>query len=101
MLKYVTMDEPKPSINVRELRERKKLSRRRVAVALDVADSTVVRWETGAVKPHLPLDKVQAMLDLFECDFTTLYAAFKQTALESQATEDRSEKKEGSLTVAV
>jgi transcriptional regulator with XRE-family HTH domain len=83
MLKYVTMDLPKPSINVRELREKKNLSRRKVAIALDVADSTVVRWESGAVKPHLPLDKVQAMLDLFECDFTTLYAAFQQTAIET------------------
>lgn len=78
------MKVPKPSINVKELREKKNLSRRKVSVALDVAESTVVRWESGVVKPHLPLEKVQAMLDLFECDFTTLYAAFQQTALETQ-----------------
>jgi DNA-binding XRE family transcriptional regulator len=89
MLKYATMDTPNPSINVKELRERKNLSRRKVSVALDVAESTVVRWETGVVKPHLPLQKVKTMMELFQCDFITLYEAFEQTALESQQQTDR------------
>ena len=70
------------TINVKQLRESKNLSRRKVAIALDVADSTVLRWETGIIKPHLPLEKVNIMLDLFDCDFKTLFNAFEQTWLE-------------------
>jgi transcriptional regulator with XRE-family HTH domain len=91
---------PNSPINVKELRESRKLTIRKVATAMDVAESTVYRWEAGTVKPQLPLEKIQIMLDLFECDFTTLYAAFKQTALESQATADQSQKNEASLTAA-
>jgi transcriptional regulator with XRE-family HTH domain len=95
------MDVPKPSIiNVKQLRESRNLSRRKVAVALDVAESTVHRWESGTIKPHLPLEKVQIMLDLFECDWSTLYAAFRQTALENQSTDDQSTTKEKSLSAA-
>ena len=71
-------------INVKQLRESRNLSRRKVSVALDVAESTVHRWEAGSIKPHLPLEKVQILLDLFECDWSTLYAAFQQTALQTQ-----------------
>ena len=85
------MQVPTPSINVKKLRESKNLSRRKVSVALDVAESTVVRWETGVVKPHLPLEKVQIMLDLFECDWQTLYAAFRQTDIESQSVAKKEE----------
>ena len=81
---YVTMDAPSSSINVKQLRESRNLTIRKVAIAIDVAESTIYRWESGIVKPQLPLEKVQIMLDLFECDFTTLYAAFRQTALETQ-----------------
>ena len=81
---YVTMDRPISSINVKQLRESRNLTIRKVATAVDVAESTIYRWEAGTVKPQLPLEKVQIMLDLFECDFTTLYAAFRQTALETQ-----------------
>jgi transcriptional regulator with XRE-family HTH domain len=88
------------SINVKQLRESRKLTIRKVAVALDVADSTVFRWESGTVKPHLPLEKVKTMLDLFECDFITLYEAFQQTTLESQLTIEPSTNNEKSLTAA-
>ena len=84
MLIYVAMDRPSSSINVKQLRESRNLTIRKVAIAIDVAESTIYRWESGIVKPQLPLEKVQIMLDLFECDFTTLYAAFRQTALETQ-----------------
>jgi DNA-binding XRE family transcriptional regulator len=76
---YVTMNRPNPSINVKELRESRKLTIRKVATALDVAESTIFRWEAGSVRPHLPLDKVDIMLDLFDCDFKTLFNAFQQT----------------------
>jgi DNA-binding XRE family transcriptional regulator len=74
---YDIMDTENKSITVKDLRERKKLSRRKVAVALDVAETTILRWETGFSKPHLPLDKVKALMDLFSCDFETLYDAFE------------------------
>jgi transcriptional regulator with XRE-family HTH domain len=87
---YVTVDVPNSSIiNVKKLRENRNLTIRKVATAMDVAESTIYRWEAGIVKPQLPLEKVQIMLDLFECDFTTLYTAFKQTALESQQQTDQ------------
>jgi transcriptional regulator with XRE-family HTH domain len=70
--------------NVKQLRESKKLTVRKVCAEIDVAESTVLRWEAGTMRPHLPLEKVQAMLNLFECDFPTLYAAFQKTALEHQ-----------------
>jgi transcriptional regulator with XRE-family HTH domain len=81
---HVNMKSHHPSINVKQLRENRNLSRRKVSVALDVSESTIFRWEAGSVKPHLPLEKVQTLLDLFECDWSTLYAAFQQTALETQ-----------------
>jgi transcriptional regulator with XRE-family HTH domain len=73
------MNEPNPSTNVKQLRSSKNLTVRQVCAAVDVAESTVLRWEAGTMKPHLPLDKVDIMLDLFECDFKTLYNAFQQT----------------------
>jgi transcriptional regulator with XRE-family HTH domain len=73
------MNEPTPSTNVKQLRANKNLTVRQVCAAVDVAESTVLRWEAGTMKPHLPLDKVDIMLDLFECDFKTLYNAFQQT----------------------
>jgi transcriptional regulator with XRE-family HTH domain len=85
---------------VKELRESRKLTIRKVSTAMDVAESTVYRWEAGTVRPQLPLEKVQIMLDLFECDWSTLYAAFRQTALETQTTDDRPKSKEKSLAAA-
>jgi transcriptional regulator with XRE-family HTH domain len=78
------MEAPNPSINVKELRESRNLSRRKVAIALDIADMTVIRWETGVSTPHLPLVKIKTLMELFECDFMTLYSAFEQTAQEKQ-----------------
>jgi DNA-binding XRE family transcriptional regulator len=78
------LDLPNKSINVKELREQKKLTRRNVCSALDVSEQTVLRWENGSYKPHLPLEKVKLMLELFDCDFMTLYEAFEQTSLETQ-----------------
>jgi DNA-binding XRE family transcriptional regulator len=84
MFDYVMLDVPHKSINVKELREQKNLTRRNVCSALDVSEMTVKRWENGSYKPHLPLEKVKLMLELFDCDFMTLYEAFQQTALETQ-----------------
>ena len=92
---YGTMDTSSSSIiNVKQLRQSKNLSRRKVSVALDVAESTVHRWESGIIKPHLPLEKVQIMLNLFECDWSTLYSAFQQTALEAQQSTNEADTRE-------
>lgn len=85
------------NINVKQLRESKNLTIRKVATAIDVAESTIYRWEAGTVKPQLPLDKIEILLDLFECDFKTLCAAFRQTSLEYQAAVTQ---KEGVLVAA-
>jgi transcriptional regulator with XRE-family HTH domain len=90
------------SINVKDLRERKKLSRVKVAAALDVAEMTVRRWEQGVYRPHVSLEKIQAMLELFDCDFPTLYQAFEQTWQENQHTLDNPiPKTEDNIPVAV
>ncbi len=81
---YVMLDRPHKSTNVKELREQKNLTRLNVCSALDVSEMTVKRWENGSYKPHLPLEKVKLMMELFDCDFITLYEAFEQTALETQ-----------------
>jgi transcriptional regulator with XRE-family HTH domain len=91
------MDVLNSPINVKQLRESRNLTIRKVATAIDVAESTIYRWEAGIVKPQLPLEKVQIMLDLFECDWSTFYAAFRQTALENQSITAQSKKKEASL----
>jgi transcriptional regulator with XRE-family HTH domain len=88
MIIYDRMETPNKSINVKELRQRQNLSRRKVSVALDVTEMTVHRWESGVSQPHLPLAKIQTMMNLFECDFTTLCKAFEQTALETQQSAD-------------
>lgn len=80
----VIMESPNSPINVKQLRESRNLTIRKVATAMDVAESTIYRWEAGTVRPQLPLEKVQIMLDIFECDWSTLYTAFQQTALETQ-----------------
>jgi transcriptional regulator with XRE-family HTH domain len=85
-------------VNVKQLRESRNLSIRSVAIAVDVAESTVYRWESGTVKPQLPLEKVKVMLDLLECDFITLYEAFQQTAREAELNKSQGEEK--SLTAA-
>jgi transcriptional regulator with XRE-family HTH domain len=79
------MNAPNSPINVKQLRASKKLTLRKIATTLDIAESTVGRWETGVNKPHLPLDKVKVLMDLFECDFDTLYGAFEQTWIEKDA----------------
>lgn len=90
------------SINVKDLRERKKLSRVKVAAALDVAEMTVRRWEQGDYRPHVSLEKIQAMLELFDCDFPTLYQAFEQTWKEKQHTLDNPvSKTEDNVPIAV
>jgi DNA-binding XRE family transcriptional regulator len=76
---YDIMGLPNKSTTVRELRENKKLSRRKVAQILDIADTTIWRWEIGENIPHLSIDKLKLLLDLYECDFETLYAAFRNT----------------------
>jgi DNA-binding transcriptional regulator YiaG len=77
---YATMNEHHPSSkNVKQLRESKKLTVRKVCAEIDVAESTVLRWEAGTNKPHLPLDKVKVLMNLLDCDFDTLYGAFEQT----------------------
>jgi transcriptional regulator with XRE-family HTH domain len=68
-------------LTVKELRESKGLSRRDVAVELDIADSTILRWEKGTREPHMSLGMVKRLLDLLDCDFDTLHDAFQETAL--------------------
>jgi transcriptional regulator with XRE-family HTH domain len=66
-------------LTLKELRKSKGLSRRAVAVELDIADSTVLRWEKGTREPHMSLGTVKKLLKLFNCDFDTLHDAFEET----------------------
>jgi len=48
---------------LKELREKRDVSQREIAEALDVTSAAVSAWETGAKKPRF--DKLQALADYF------------------------------------
>lgn len=66
-------------MNIRELRKKQGLRTVDVASVVGVAESTVRNWEYGKTIPKLRLDQIKKLLDLYKCDFNSLYfAIFKQ-----------------------
>jgi transcriptional regulator with XRE-family HTH domain len=59
-----------------ELRRAAGLTQREVSIALDVTESTVRRWEKRGSIPHLPLDKVKLLTELYQCTLDDLVMAF-------------------------
>jgi transcriptional regulator with XRE-family HTH domain len=54
-----------------------KLTQRRVAVALDVRESTVSEWERGISKPHLLPSQLKKMMEVYKCDLDDIIEAFE------------------------
>lgn len=64
---------------MRYLRERKQLRTVDVASKVGIAESTVRNWEYGKTIPKLRLDQFEALLKLYECDFSELVRAVKES----------------------
>jgi transcriptional regulator with XRE-family HTH domain len=58
------------------LRQRVKLTQRKVAQELDIRTQTVSAWEKGGV-PHLPPSKMKKLCDIYECTLDELIEAFE------------------------
>ncbi len=69
-------------MNMRQLRERAKLRTMDVAVALDVAESSVRNWERGRSVPRL--EQVKCLLKLYKCSFDELYDAIASVRKENE-----------------
>jgi transcriptional regulator with XRE-family HTH domain len=70
------MNSIEKSTSPMELRQRVGLTQRQVSVALDVSETTVRRWEKKTTMPHLPLDKVKLLTQMYQCTFDELVDAF-------------------------
>lgn len=69
-------------MNMRQLRERAKLRTMDVAVALDVAESSVRNWERGRSVPRL--EQVKCLLKLYKCSFDEFYDAITSVRKENE-----------------
>ncbi|MBW4668422.1 MAG: helix-turn-helix domain-containing protein [Cyanomargarita calcarea GSE-NOS-MK-12-04C] len=75
-------------MNIRQLRERKKLRTVDVASRLDVGESTIRNWEKGRTIPRLRIDQFNDLLVLYDCTFDELWTAVKKSC-EADKGEDR------------
>jgi transcriptional regulator with XRE-family HTH domain len=79
---YAIMKNTKKSSIAMELRKKAGLSRTKVASALGVAENTVARWERYESVPHLSIDKVDLLTDLYGCSLKELVRAFSPSTVE-------------------
>jgi transcriptional regulator with XRE-family HTH domain len=66
-------------MDMRYLRERKKLRTVDVASKVGIAESTVRNWEYGKTIPKLRADQFDALLKLYEVSFDELMSALEGT----------------------
>jgi putative transcriptional regulator len=66
-------------MDMRELRERAKLSPEEAAFRLEVAHSTIRNWESGKTEPSLGVTKVAELMKLYGCSFDELLQAVTET----------------------
>ena len=59
-----------------KLRQSVGLTQRDVSIALDVSETTVRRWEKKSNMPHLPINKVKLLTNLYNCTLDDLVEAF-------------------------
>jgi putative transcriptional regulator len=64
-------------MDMRYLRERKRLRTVDVASKVGVAESTVRNWEYGKTIPKLRVDQIEELLKLYECSFDDLMTAVR------------------------
>lgn len=65
--------------NLKQLRQQAKLRAEEVAVALDVAVSSVRNWEQGRTVPKLRVDQMAALCRLYRCDIFELEQACRES----------------------
>jgi putative transcriptional regulator len=68
-------------MNIKELRERKKLRTVDVASRVGIAESTVRNWESGRTIPKLRIDQFNELIKLYDCSFDELMTAVKESML--------------------
>jgi transcriptional regulator with XRE-family HTH domain len=82
------------------LRKKAGLTIRAVSIALDVADSTITRWESGSTTPTLTLKQVSVLMKLYGCSVDQLDRAFTKARRERELKVKPSEETEFSLVTA-
>jgi transcriptional regulator with XRE-family HTH domain len=82
------------------LRKKAGLTIRAVSIALDVADSTITRWESGSTTPTLTLKQVSVLMKLYGCSVDQLDKAFTKARRERESKNKSSEEPELSLATA-
>jgi transcriptional regulator with XRE-family HTH domain len=82
------------------LRKKAGLTIRAVSIALDVADSTITRWESGSTTPTLTLKQVSTLMKLYDCSVDQLDRAFTKARRERELKNKSSEEQELSLATA-
>lgn len=70
------MEENKIASGLMELRRKAGISRMQLAVALDVSQESIAKWEQGKREPHLPLWKFKLWADLCGCTTDDLLQSF-------------------------
>ncbi len=66
-------------MDMKELRERAKLSAEEAAFRLSVAHSTIRNWESGKTEPSLGVTKISELLQLYSCSFEELEQAVRES----------------------
>lgn len=64
-------------MNMKELRERAKLTTVDVAYHLDVAESSVRNWDVGRTLPTFPINEVPKVLKLYQCSLDEITEAIE------------------------
>ena len=67
------------TVDMKELREKVQLSPEAVAVALDVAVSTVRNWEAGSSEPRPGVTNLPKYLEVYQCSLAELVEAAKES----------------------
>ncbi|MBD2072682.1 helix-turn-helix transcriptional regulator [Phormidium sp. FACHB-592] len=72
-------------MNMKELREKAKLSAEAVAFRLGVSHSTVRNWESGKTEPSIGVIKTAELIHLYECTFEDLVQAVRESSIRDEA----------------
>jgi transcriptional regulator with XRE-family HTH domain len=82
------------------LRKKAGLTIRAVSIALDVADSTITRWESGSTTPTLTLKQVSKLMKLYDCSVDQLDRSFTKARRERELKNKPAEEKELALSTS-
>lgn len=66
-------------MDMKELREKARLSAEEAAFRLGVAHSTIRNWESGKTEPSLGVTKISELLQLYQCTFEELQLAVRES----------------------